>query len=216
LINLPGEQINQRINHQLGRFAQFLGFNVAAISKFSGSGSEGRLTHLWMASDIPLIQPGFTEKDFPWVARILSQGHAVHIPGLEVLPLSAKTDRETYERLGARSVYNWPLNAGADVIGCLVLGSIGEPRMFPVEFQDGLQLFAQVLASALARERAPGSTRRTPAFVDRQKSRPPACASKIFRGLRRNWPPAGSCVSRNSQIIPRRRNGNAVTRRKTN
>ncbi|MEI6783908.1 MAG: hypothetical protein WCQ21_23700, partial [Verrucomicrobiota bacterium] len=51
-INLPAEEIDSHINRVLGRVASFLGFNLAAISKFSGLGNVGEVTHIWTAEEL--------------------------------------------------------------------------------------------------------------------------------------------------------------------
>jgi len=153
-INLPPEQINAHINQALGQVAEFFGFNLAAVSKFTGHGSEGMVTHIWTAPEVPSIPPGFTEQDFPWKAKLIAQGHDARAPSLDVLPAEAATDRATYERFGIQSVYDWCLRPGGAVLGCLSLVAVGKPHPFPQGFEEGLQMFAQILASALERERA--------------------------------------------------------------
>jgi two-component system sensor kinase FixL len=163
-INLPGDRIHSHINQALGRMAQFLGFNLAAIGKLTGRGSEGLITHIWTAPEIPPIPPGFTQADFPWVAERLVRSEIVHLPGMESLPPEAKRDRQTYDALNIQSVYNWPLSAGNGVIGCLGLASIGRKHGLPGEFQEGIQLFIEILANALAKECAAAGMKEALAF----------------------------------------------------
>ena len=153
-INLPAEEIDGHINQALGRVATFLGFNLAAIAKFSGKGSAGEITHIWTAKGLPPVLPGFTQLDFPWVAERLRQGHRVHLSSLDDLPAAAQRDRLTYERLAIGSSYNWPLQVGGAAVGGVGLCSVGVVRPFPVDFEEELNLLAQVMASALDRTRA--------------------------------------------------------------
>ena len=153
-INLPAEDIDHHINQALGRVANFLGFNLAAISKFSGQGGTGEVTHVWTAKEIPSISPGFTELDFPWMAQRTSAGHPVHLASIDDLPAVAKRDRETYTRFGVRSTYNWPLRVGGTSMGCLSLAAIGVTRPFPTDFAEELERLAIVMGNALAREKA--------------------------------------------------------------
>ncbi|NWG76059.1 MAG: PAS domain-containing protein [Rubrivivax sp.] len=154
-INLPVGEIDGHINRVLGRIGSFLGFNLAAISKFSGQGSAGEITHIWTATGLPPVPPGFTELDFPWVAGRLTQDQPVRLASLDDLPQpEGQRDRQTFERFGIRSSYNWPLKVGGIVVGNLGLASIGSARPFPAEFEDELELLAQIMASALARQRA--------------------------------------------------------------
>lgn len=152
-INLSAEEIDRHINQALGRVGSFLGFNLGAISKFSGQGSGCEVTHIWTAAGLPPIPPGFTELDFPWASRSVAQGREVHLTSLDVLPLEAQRDRETYERFGLRSVYNWPLQVGGTVVGILSFASVAKAHGFPTDFEQGLKLLAQVMAGSLARAR---------------------------------------------------------------
>ncbi len=162
-INLPAEEIDSHINRVLGRVASFLGFNLAAISKFSGLGNVGEVTHIWTAEELPPIPPGFTELDFPWVATRLTQGCPVHLPCLGDLPPAGQRDRQTYGRLAVHSAYNWPLHVGRAVVGCLCLASVGDTRSFPVQFEEELRLLAQIMASTLSRMRADQALRESEA-----------------------------------------------------
>jgi PAS domain S-box-containing protein len=153
-INLSAEEIDQHIKQALGRFAGFLGFNAAAISKFSPHGKTGEVTHIWTAPEIPPIPEGFTEKDFPWSAEREMGGEDVMLPTLDALPPEASVDRATFERYHACSSYTKALPSGKTTVGSLALVSIGEPRPFPEELKEEIGLFAQVMGNALARQRA--------------------------------------------------------------
>ena len=148
-INLPAEGINQHICEALGQLAQFLGFDRAAINKFSGQRDASPVTHIWMAAGLPSFAPIFAEDNLPWLTKRLAQGHEVHLPDVDTLPPAAQKDRETCQRYDVQSAYHWPLRAGTDVIGSWALISIGEKRPFPDKFPEGLQLFGQIMASAL-------------------------------------------------------------------
>ncbi len=153
-INMPVVDIDRHITQILGRVASFLGFNLAAIAQFSGLGSAGKVTHIWTAEGLPPIPPGFTELDFPWVAEQLTLGKAAHLTGLGDFPPEAGRDRQTYERFAIQSTYNWPLQVGGAVLGCLSFSAVASARPFPAEFEEDLELLAQVVASTLARARA--------------------------------------------------------------
>ena len=162
-INLPADELDGQINRALGRVGTFLGFNLVAISKFSGQGTRGEVTHIWTAQGLLPTPPGFTELDFPWCAERLTQGHSVHLTCLDDLPTAGQRDRQTYERLAIRSVYNWPLRVAGATVGCLGLAFVGGARPFPAEFEEELKLLAQVLASTLERARADRALRESEA-----------------------------------------------------
>lgn len=165
-INLPAEEIDKNINRALGQVGSFLGFNLVAISKFSPQDKAGEVTHIWTAEGMASIPPGFTHMDFPWVAGRLMEGRPVHLASLDDLPQVGQRDRRTYERLGIQTAYNWPLQVAGASIGCLGLCCVGARRFFPVEFEEELELLAQVLASAFDRQRADLALRESEARLD--------------------------------------------------
>jgi PAS domain S-box-containing protein len=159
-INLPVEDVDGHINWALGRVGSFLGFNLVAITKFLGQSSAGEITHVWTAQGLAPVRPGFTELDFPWVAEQLTQNHPVHLTSLDDLPQPhGLRDRQTFEQLGIQSAYNWPLKVGRTVVGNLGFASIGGVHSFPVEFEEELDLLAQIMASTLARQRSEQAVR---------------------------------------------------------
>jgi PAS domain S-box-containing protein len=151
VIRCPAEEIDGQIARVLERVGSFLGFDLVAISKFSGEGIAGEITHVWTAAGLPPVAPGFTELDFPWVAERLIQGHRVFLPTMNSLPPAGQQDRQTCEKLGVRSAYNWPLRVGGITVGCLGLAAVGEERGLPVGFDRELELLAELVAGALAR-----------------------------------------------------------------
>lgn len=153
-INLPAEEIDGQIQRALGQIGSFLGFNLVASAKFSGERSAGEVTHIWTAEGLPPVPPGFTELDFPWIAERLVQGEPVHLACLDDFPPAGRRDRQTYEQFRIRSAYNWPLQVAGATIGCLGLCSVGKEHPFPAEFEEELELLAQIIASTLARQRA--------------------------------------------------------------
>lgn len=152
-IHLRAEEIDAHIDEAIARVGVFLGFNLAAVAKFTGNGSTGAVTHIWTAEGLPLIPPGFTELDFPWIAERLMQGQPVCFTCLKELPEAAERDRQTYERFAIRSGYNWPVRVAGVTLGNLCLASVGQARLLPDGFQQDLELLADVLAGTLVRQR---------------------------------------------------------------
>lgn len=162
-INLPAEEIDAHIQQVLGQVATFLGFNLAAITQFSEQSSGLEVTHIWTAAGLPSIPPGYTQLDFPWIGERIAQGQGVYLTSLDVLPLEAQRDRQTYEQHGVQSIYNWPLQVGGAVVGALSFASVAHAHGFPTDFAQGLELLAQVFGSTLARARADQALRESEA-----------------------------------------------------
>jgi two-component system, LuxR family, sensor kinase FixL len=158
-INLPTDKVEAQIIDSLGQVASFLRFDIAALSVFTGRGTEGRVAYIWRAEGVPEIPSDLTDKDFPWSAQELFAGRDVCLRSLEMLPLAGRTDRATYEKYHVRSSYSVPMVAGGKVIGVLGLNTVGEEREMPRELLQGQRLLGEIFANALARRAAEQSRR---------------------------------------------------------
>jgi two-component system, LuxR family, sensor kinase FixL len=153
-INLPPEGVEAQIIEALGQVGRLLRFDIAALSLFTGRGTEGRVAYLWRAPGVPEIPSNLTDKDFPWVAQELFAGRDVCLRNLEMMPLAARTDRATYEKYHVRSTYNGPMVAGGKVIGVLGLCTVWEEREMSRELLQRQRLLGEIFANALARKTA--------------------------------------------------------------
>ena len=158
-INVPADRIETEIQDALGRVAQALTFDIAALSLFTGRGTEGRVAHVWRAAGVPEIPSNLTDQDFPWVARELIAGRDVSLRTLKEMPQEAHVDRATYEQYQVRSTHNVPMNAGGKVTGVLGLCTVGAEREMSPELLQGQRLLAEIFTNALARKQAEESLR---------------------------------------------------------
>jgi PAS domain S-box-containing protein len=158
-VNLAPEKIEAQIIEALGRIASFLKFDIAALSIFTGHGTEGRVAYIWRAEGVPEIPSDLTDKDFPWVAQELFAGRNVSLRTLDGLPLGAHVDRATYEQYHVRSTHNVPMFAGGNVIGVLGLCAVWEAREMSPELLQRQRLLGGIFANALARKTAEESLR---------------------------------------------------------
>jgi PAS domain S-box-containing protein len=158
-INLPTHKVESQIHQALGQVANLLRFDIAALSVFSGRGTEGRVACIWRAEGVPEIPSDLTDQDFPWSALELSAGRDVCFANLGALPVQAGTDRATYEKYHVRSSYSVPMLAGGKVIGVLGLNTVWEERDIPGELLQGQRLLGEIFANALARKSAEESLR---------------------------------------------------------
>jgi two-component system, LuxR family, sensor kinase FixL len=158
-INLPPDKVEAQIIEALGQVASFLRFDIAALSVFSGRGTEGRVAYIWRAEGVPEIPSDLSDRDFPWSAEELFAGRDVCLRSLEMLPLAARTDRATYEKYHVRSSYSVPMVAAGKVIGVLGLNTVGEEREIFPELLQGQRLLGEIFANALARRATEQSLR---------------------------------------------------------
>jgi PAS domain S-box-containing protein len=158
-INLPPERVEAQIIEALGRVARFLTFDIAALSLFTGRGTEGRVAFIWRDEGVPKIPSDLTDKDFPWMAQQLFAGRDVSLRTLDGLPREAQVDRAVYEKYHVRSVYTVPMLAGGNVIGVLALCTVWQERDMSPELIQRQRLLGEIFANALARKAAEESRR---------------------------------------------------------
>ena len=153
-INLPADKVEAQIIEALGQVASFLRFDIAALSVFTGRGTEGRVAYIWRAEGVREIPSDLTDEDFPWVARELFAGRDVSLRTLDGLPPEARIDRATYDQYQVRSTHNVPMVAGGNVIGVLGLCTVWAEREMSRELLQGQRLLGEIFANALARKAA--------------------------------------------------------------
>ncbi len=88
-----------------------------------------------------------------WTMEALQRGEIVRFSRLLELPLSAASDRDSYERLEIRSHLSIPLRAGGPLLGILAFDSVRAERDWPDELVNRLWPLSEAFASALDRKR---------------------------------------------------------------
>ena len=158
-INLPPEKVEAQIIEALGQVASLLRFDIAALSVFTGRGTEGRVAYIWRAEGVPEIPSDLPTRISLGQPKNCSLVATFVCASLEMLPLAARIDRATYEKYHVRSSYSVPMVAGGKVIGVLGLNTVGEEREVLRELLQGQRLLGEIFANALARRAAEESRR---------------------------------------------------------
>ena len=102
---------------------------------------------------------GHHEPGFPWAMRRLLGKQNVVFGSLDELPAEAARDRDSFQRLGAKSNLVIPLVAGGRVLGALAFVTVTAERTWSDELVHRLRLIAEVFANALARKEAEDALR---------------------------------------------------------
>jgi signal transduction histidine kinase len=154
-LSCPAADVDRHLDAGLRRIVEVLGADRATIWALDdGSGEARRLTHSWTREAVPSPRRAILERDAPRVFSRLRQGAVVRIGQFGVRPDEALIDRETLAQFGTRSSAVVPLLEGDVVVGGLSVGMIVEERDWPDELIARLRLLADVIANALARQRA--------------------------------------------------------------
>ena len=153
-INLRPGEVDREIEDALRRVCEPLGIDLAVLWQWSDSAPEvATATHVY--SREALSAPGpLRQEQFPWYAQEMLAGRVVAVSSLEALSPQAAIDRENCRLIGVKSTLTLPLVVGgAAPIGSLGLNTLREERDWPDALVQRLQLVAQVITNALARER---------------------------------------------------------------
>jgi formate hydrogenlyase transcriptional activator len=155
-ISLPSEQVDREIKAAQRRICECLELDRSTLwQKPAENGDAYSLTHFHQRPDAPPI-PAQAEATalFPWMLQQLRRGQTIAISKLEDLPPEAARDRESFRRYGTTSTLIIPLSAGGAQFGAVSFASVRQRLDWPETLVKRLEVFAQVLANALARARS--------------------------------------------------------------
>ena len=122
------------------------------------------LTHVHTPSETPPLPARMDMRDvIPWALQRLLRGETLIISTLAALPPEAARDREIFQRYGTKSVVAIPLVADGTVFGALSFAAMRAERAWPDDVVRGFRMVAEVIANALARQRADQALRESQA-----------------------------------------------------
>jgi transcriptional regulator with GAF, ATPase, and Fis domain len=168
-VHVPADQVHGMIEDAQRRIVQALGLDRSTLLQRSDTEDDLVITHAWAVPDFA-AQPGlFAKRDFPWVHQTLLQGGTVRFSTLEALPADAARDKESFRKIRQKSVAIFPLASSGRVFGALSFGTLTAERAWPDVLVQRLQLMADIVANALARQRSEQTLQRALADVTRLK-----------------------------------------------
>jgi formate hydrogenlyase transcriptional activator len=165
-VNLPADQIDSEIEGTQRRMCEFLGLDRSALWQVPEREPGALLmTHVYQPQGGPPIpKRPYARYLFPWTAQKVLAGETVTITKMSDLPPEASRDRESFGLYGTKSTLLVPLSVGGGpILGLLSFAVMRKERDWPETVVKGLQLIAQVFASALARRQAEQTLRESEA-----------------------------------------------------
>jgi GAF domain-containing protein len=95
------------------------------------------------------------QENFPWCFQQVRAGKVVAVSSLDELPPEAALDREAWRQFGVKSNLTIGLTVGGGpIVGALSFNTMQAERTWPEHLVQRLQLVAQILSNALARQRS--------------------------------------------------------------
>lgn len=154
-VNLPGDEVDARIEQGLRQIVQFLGIDRSTFAEFAEGGRELRSTHSYVEPGVPPFPQTVVDEQLPWYTGKLRRGDVLRFERLpEDLPAEAAREREYCERSGLKSHVAIPLKAGGAILGVIGFGSFRAYHAWPDRLVQRLGLVGEVFANALARRQA--------------------------------------------------------------
>ena len=158
-VHLSSHDMGEVIQTSLQQLGEFLRLDRLVLVEFSRDGQELEVTYSWEVPGAELPPRAITSQDFPWAMRRLLGKQNVVFGSLDELPAEAARDRDSFQRLGAKSNLVIPLVAGGRVLGALAFVTVTAERTWSDELVHRLRLIAEVFANALARKEAEDALR---------------------------------------------------------
>jgi formate hydrogenlyase transcriptional activator len=162
-IGLPAEAIGGHVEVTIGSVAARLGLDRAALAEWSPHDARLTVTHQWTRAGVaPIALPN--EADLPWVVARIVAGETVLFHRPEDLAPEAGWDREHLARSRVRSGAVFALVVGGRLTGALAFSTLRHECDWTPRLVERLRLVADIVASALDRQRAERTQRQALEF----------------------------------------------------
>ena len=169
-VHVSADQVDGMIEDAQRRIVQALGLDRSTLLQRPDTEDDLVITHAWAVPDFVAAKPGlFSRRDFPWVHQTLLRGGTVRFSTLDELPADAARDKESFRKIQQKSNAIFPLASTGRVFGALSFGTLMAERPWPDVLVQRLQLVADIVANALARQRSEQTLQRALADVTRLK-----------------------------------------------
>jgi formate hydrogenlyase transcriptional activator len=153
-VNLPSEQVDQEIEHWMGRIGKFLDMKVGTLAQHSEDQERARFTHTWAIDGIEKLPARPSATSYPWTFNQIRNGNIVQFTNVEELPEEAELDKQRFREVGSISNISIPLSVGGTVVGALSFSSRFPSEAWPESYVERYKLLGDVFANALMRKRS--------------------------------------------------------------
>lgn len=157
---LDGRQsdaIGERLETALEEIGKFTGVDRCYIYKFSADCSTVSLAHEWCAPGVTSLKErlqNISVRSHKWPIERLNNRQGISVADTSQLPGDQADMQSVFGRLGISSMLNVPMHRGKQLIGTLGLSCHTQPRQWPQEDVDLLQVLSEVLLGAINRSDA--------------------------------------------------------------
>ncbi len=161
-INLSTESINESIDQALHLAGN--SFNIDRIKVILCSDDEKYVAKAYEYSK-PGIEPVLYDlsnikfENYPWLMKKLKLGETIFIPSVEGLPSEAAFEKSFFQEHLIKSGLIIPILSDNKMLGHIGFGSVSEESFWSDEHVSLLKVVAEIIASALIKQRAEDALR---------------------------------------------------------
>ena len=154
-VNVPADQVDAQIEDALRRLVEFLGVERGSLAEFDDGGGSLNVTHCYAVPGLPPAPRVITAGQLPWYTAQVRGGEVLRFGRMpDDLPTDAAHERAFALATGIKSHLVIPLQVGGDHLASIGFGAFRAYRDWPDGLVQRLRLAGEILASAVARERA--------------------------------------------------------------
>ncbi len=148
-INLPFDQIDQKIDDGLELIAKQLDIERISLLQFSQNKSQLNLTHTY-AIDSRQRAPIFSvSEQLPWFSESLRRGKTLRISKIGEMPEEEVAEKKYAKEQGFKSFLTIPMKVDELTIGAISYSSMTSERTWSDELVQRFNLVSDIFANAL-------------------------------------------------------------------
>jgi transcriptional regulator with GAF, ATPase, and Fis domain len=170
-INLPHDQIDNKIDTGLKLVAETLDFDRSLFHEFSEDKQLLHVTHYFLKPGIKRPPSTITSEAQPWFTKTILKGESVKTDYIYDLPDKAEREKKYLLKQDVKSGIAVPLMVEKEPIGALTFTTVFYERSWPDEEVQRLQLISEIFANALVRKQKEQKLRAAFSEVEQLKDR---------------------------------------------
>jgi len=153
-VNIPAEEINQKVEDMLRQMGEILGLERTDIAQINEDRGQLQFTHSWTAKGVGSIAGRFAYEDFPALTQlVISKDEYILFTSPDDLPGESPKDVESIKKVGVESGLIIPYFSENKFV-CVVC--FGTHSRFQLDWSEGLiqrlSLMGEVISNALIRK----------------------------------------------------------------
>ncbi len=155
-INTNFASLPKSINTALQLCGETLSSDRVSLFRFSSNKNYASTKYQWTNKGIRKEEITATDhnKSFPWWRKQLAEFNYVNIPDVDILPLEAQNEKDTYKSQGIKSLLSIPLTNNKEVLGFIDFDSLTTIRAWKEDEISTLQLIAEIISKTILKVEA--------------------------------------------------------------